>query len=82
MLVAGFFANFGVKPLADHWYMKDEEVAALQSKAEASATGPGGSFGIDRGGLDAKAVVAWLAVGIPLAWGIYVTLNTALVLFK
>ncbi|MGG2474416.1 MFS transporter small subunit, partial [Rhizobium sp. BR5] len=26
-----------------------------------------------RGGLDAKAVLAWAAVGIPLLWGVWVT---------
>ena len=28
-----------------------------------------------------KLVVAWLWVGIPLAWGVWVTLNNALQLF-
>jgi MFS family permease len=82
MLVGGFFANFGVKPLADHWFMKEDEVAALASRTASVGTGPGGTFGIDRGGFDGKAALAWLAVGIPLAWGVYVTLNTALILFK
>jgi MFS family permease len=82
MLVLGFLANYGIKPLADHWYMKEAEVAALLSKAEAGGAGPGGTFGIDRGGFDAKAVLAWLAVGIPIAWGVYITLNTAMVLFR
>jgi hypothetical protein len=29
----------------------------------------------------AKLVLAWLWVGIPLAWGVWVTLNNALKLF-
>ena len=33
-------------------------------------------------GLDIKAVLAWAAVGIPLAWGIWITLEKALVLFR
>jgi MFS family permease len=82
MLVVGFFANFAIKPLAEHWYMKEEEVAALLSKAEVGGSGPGGTFGIDRGGFDIKAFLAWLAVGIPIAWGVYITLNTAMVLFR
>ena len=33
MLVAGFICNLLVKPLSDKWFMKPEEVAALQAKA-------------------------------------------------
>ncbi len=80
MLVLGFFANMGVRPLAAKWFMKDEEVAALQAKSATAAAG-GGSFGIGRGGLDAKATLAWLAIGIPIAWGVWITLKSAWVLF-
>jgi hypothetical protein len=33
-------------------------------------------------GFDLKALLAWAAVGLPLAWGIWITLEQALVLFK
>jgi hypothetical protein len=33
------------------------------------------------GATTAKLVLAWLWVGIPLAWGVWVTLNNALKLF-
>ena len=83
MLAAGFVCNLLVRPVAAKWYMSDEEVAALQAKAKAAAShDPSGSFGIGKGGLDAKAVVAWLIVGIPLAWGVWVTLQKAIVLFR
>ena len=35
-----------------------------------------------KAGFDIKALLAWAAVGIPLAWGIWITLEKALVLFK
>jgi len=41
-----------------------------------------GSFGIGRGGLTFRALLAWLAVGIPLAWGVSVTLEKAVLLFS
>jgi len=82
MLVLGFVCNMFVKPLADHWFMKDEEVAALQAKSAQAAAGPTGSFGIGKGGFDAKAALAWLAVGIPLAWGVWITLDSSFVLFR
>jgi hypothetical protein len=82
MLALGFVANVLVRPLAERWYMRDEDVAALGDKAAATAAGPSGSFGIGRGGLDVKSGLAWLAVGLPLAWGIWITLANALVLFR
>ena len=51
MLVGGFICNLLVKPFADKWFMKPEEVAALQAKT-ASGGATSGSFGIGRGGLD------------------------------
>ena len=41
-----------------------------------------GSFGIGKGGLDVKAALFWLLVGMPLAWGIWNTVEKALVLFR
>jgi len=83
MLVIGFFCNFLVKPLADKWFMKPEEVAALQAKAAgAAAAMPSGSFGIGKGGLDLRAALFWLFVGVPIAWGVYITLKNAAAIFS
>ena len=80
LLVAGFIANLLIRPLDKKWFMSEEEVAALQAKlksrvevAESSAV---------KAGFDLKALLAWAAVGIPLAWGIWITFEKALVLFK
>lgn len=81
MLAIGLIANAFVKPLPEKWFMSDAEVAALQAKTAAASAGPTGSFGIGRGGLDAKAAFAWLAVGIPLLWGVWVTVRSSLALF-
>ena len=80
MLVLGLVCNVLVRPLADHWFMKPEEVAKLQAQGGAVAT-PGGSYGIGKGGLDAKAALFWAFVGIPLAWGVWITLKNALQIF-
>jgi len=78
MLVVGLLCNFLIKPLSDKWFMSSEEVAALQAKsASATASMQYGSFGIGRGGFDAKAAIFWAVVGIPLAWGIWKTLLSA-----
>ena len=82
MLVAGLICNFLVKPLADKWFMKPEEVAALQAKAAGAAAEPSGSFGIGTGGLDARAALFWAFVGIPILWGVYITLKNAAAIFS
>ena len=82
MLVLGFIANQMVKPLADHWFMSDKEVAALQARSSNVSLIPTGSFGIGRGVIDATAVLAWAAVGIPMLWGVWTALASALALFR
>ena len=47
---------------------------------EKAATGTG-SFGIGKGGLDAKAAAFWLLVLIPLGWGVWITIQKAVALF-
>jgi hypothetical protein len=74
-------ADFLTAALTDKWFMPDAEVAALQAKTAAANAGPTGSFGIGRGGLDTKAALAWVAVGIPLLWGVWVTVKSSLALF-
>jgi hypothetical protein len=48
----------------------------------AVAASSGESHGIGRGGLSVGALLAWACVGIPIAWGVYVTLGQALILFR
>jgi MFS family permease len=83
MLVGGFICNFLIRPLDARWFMKPEEVAALQAKAVGAAMAtPSGSFGIGKGGLDAKAALFWAFVGVPLGWGVWITLKNALAIFQ
>ena len=82
MLVLGLICNLLVKPLADRWFMKPDEVARLQAQGAGGAGALTGSFGIGKGGFDAKAALFWAFVGIPLAWGVWVTLKNALAIFQ
>jgi MFS family permease len=82
LLVGGFVCNYLIKPLADKWFMKDEEVAALQAQSQAGAGATRGSMGIGEWRLDATSILAWLVVGLPIAWGVWITLSNALVLFR
>jgi hypothetical protein len=61
--------------------MTDEEVAALQARTEAAET-TAGSMGIGAWRLDTTSGLAWIAVGVPIAWGVWTTLSNALTLFR
>ena len=55
--------------------------AALQAMTQATE-GATGSMGIGEWRLDATSILAWIAVGVPLAWGVWITLTNALALFR
>jgi hypothetical protein len=77
MLIAGLICNYLIKPVNPKWYMSEAEVARLQAANAQNQTMQHGSFGIGKGGLDARAAAFWLFVAIPLAWGVYKTLESA-----
>jgi MFS family permease len=79
MLALGFVCNYLVRPLSQRWYMSDEQVAALQPAAQSASHAEHVSLGPSRPG--AMLMLAWLAVGIPITWGVWLTLQSALVLF-
>jgi MFS family permease len=82
MLIGGLICNYLVKPVNSKWYMSEAEVAKLQAaSAKSEAAVRHGSFGIGKGGLDIKAALFWAFVGIPLAWGVYKTLESAVKIF-
>jgi hypothetical protein len=62
--------------------MTPEEAARIQITAKAGAAGSG-SFGIGLGGgFDVKTAFVWAAVCIPLAWGVWRTLDSAVKIFQ
>jgi MFS family permease len=82
LLAIGVVLNWMIKPVAEKNYMTDAELEAERragheggvrqaARAEAAADTP-----------TPLAIAAWLAVGIPLAWGVWITLGKALVLFR
>jgi MFS family permease len=82
MLVFGLIANEMVRPLAQHWFMTDIEIADLRAKSAAITWDQNRSPSIGGGSFDAKATLAWAAVGIPMLWGIWVTFESTLALFR
>ncbi|MFT4080550.1 MFS transporter small subunit, partial [Rhodomicrobium sp.] len=82
-LVLGLIANLLVRPVAEKWYMsKEQEDAYFAAKRRGAMAEPHGSFGIGRGGFSVPALLAWTAVGIPIAWGTYTTIQQTAALFR
>jgi MFS family permease len=82
MLIGGLICNHLIKPVDSKWHMSADEVARLQAaSAKSAAAVQTGSFGIGKGGLDAKAALFWAFVGVPLAWGVWKTLESAIKIF-
>ena len=59
-----------------------DEAARLQAEhANSEAAIQHGSFGIGTGGLDTKAALFWAFVSVPLLWGVWMTLQSAIKIF-
>ena len=79
MLVIGLICNLAVRPVADKWFMSPTELAEEQRLAHdrAAASDVGRGAGGGSATPTALVVLAWSAVGVPLAWGVYRTLLSA-----
>jgi MFS family permease len=84
MLVIGLIANLLVRPVADKWFMTDAELAEEKRLAHERASAAEVGSGPGAGGTTPTVLVAlaWAAVGIPLAWGVYKTLLSAAKFFN
>jgi MFS family permease len=79
MLVLGLIFNLMVRPVADKWFMTPEELAEEVHLAHEREVANDVGRGPGTGGNTPTIVVvlAWAAVGLPLAWGVYRTLLSA-----
>jgi len=87
LVLVGVLLNTMIRPLADKHFMTDAELAEEKKLAQERdiSTMTGTRVGGSNGGVATSPLVtafAWLAVGIPLMFGIWVTLQKASVLFK
>jgi MFS family permease len=84
MLAIGFIANLLVRPVADKHFMTEAELAVEKKLAHEKASAA--EVGSGSGGADTVSPVfvmlAWAAVGIPLAWGVYRTLGSVVKFFN
>ncbi len=77
-LVVGLICNLAVRPLAAKWFMTPEELAEEKRLAHdrAIANEVGSGSGVAEKTPTFVVVIAWAVVGIPLAWGVYRTLQS------
>ncbi len=76
MLAVGLIANLMIKPVADKYFMTEAELAEEKRLAHerAAAAEVGAGSGSAAATSSVTVILAWAAVGIPLAWGVYKTL--------
>ncbi|MYM22367.1 MFS transporter [Duganella sp. FT135W] len=84
LLVVGLICNLLVRPVADKHFMTDAELAAEKKLAHERDAAASNGAAVASNGVTSPVMVAfgWLAVGIPLAIGIAITVQKAAVLFK
>jgi MFS family permease len=81
LLLIGLICNSLIKPVAEKYYMTDEELAAERRLAHETLSDPRAETAA-RGGFGVVGALAWLAVGIPFLIGLWIALQKGVVLFK
>ncbi|WP_263261712.1 OFA family MFS transporter [Pseudomonas sp. RIT-PI-S] len=82
LLVLGFICNALIRPVASKYFMTPEQLAAERAISHDKSSN--GSTVLEwRAASDTLpwVIAAWLAVGIPLAWGVMITIQKVAVLF-
>ncbi len=74
ILALGFVCNLLVRPVEPKWLMRKDGAAGGTSSSAVMRTS---AQGIGRGGLGGAALIPWLIVAIPVAWGLYKALLSA-----
>jgi MFS family permease len=86
LLAAGLVCNWLVSPVDPKHYMTAEQLAATAPKLAGGDGAPAGAAQAaaarERDAAGWLIALAWLAVWIPLGWGVWVTLQKAVLLFK
>jgi MFS family permease len=77
LLALGFVCNLLIRPVAEKNFMTPEQLARLDA---AAAAGPSTTAVVSGSGEPSPSwlvAATWLAVGIPLVWGVWMTLQKA-----
>jgi MFS family permease len=81
LLAIGLLCNLAIRPVKPRHYLAPEQPAGTAAVTPATAVPAASTLPVSegQGGLIAAA---WLAVWIPIGWGVWVTLQKAVLLFK
>jgi MFS family permease len=84
LLAVGFVCNWRIHAVAERLYMKTDDSAPAQLRAVRAEDHVGDTISVDEASRRNAWLVpaAWLAVWIPIGWGVWVTLQKAVVLFR
>jgi len=84
LLVVGFVANWLVKPVAGQYFMTDEELAAERKISHEKSLQNGNAQQASSAQVQSGLLVklAWLAVLVPISYGVWMTIQKAWVLFS
>ncbi len=82
MLLGGLICNAFIRPVRPHHHMTADELAAERVKVNEQAAAPLSAATQAAASSKALLVAAWTAIGIPLAWGVWITVSKSLALFR
>ena len=82
MLLGGLICNAFIRPVRPHHHMTADELAAERIKGNEQAAAPPPAATQAEASSKALLVAAWTAIGIPLAWGVWITVSKSLALFR
>ena len=84
LLAVGFICNALIKPVDPKHYMTDAELEAERrlSREASVRAAPSAAAADSKPGSPLQTFALWAFVGIPLAWGVWVTLQKAVLLFR
>jgi MFS family permease len=79
LLLVGLFCNLLIRPVAEQHYMTDEALVRERALQQERAAFDGQNAA--RGAFGAATALAWAAVGLPFAIGLFIALQKAAALF-
>ena len=82
VLAVGFICNWLIRPVDASKHMTAEQLEATAAKKPATDSASSGPQAATREAPSGLIIAAWLVVWIPLGWGVWMTLQKAVLLFK
>jgi len=80
LLLLGFLCNLAIRPVNPKYHMSEAQLRETEPPKAVIALAGGTPVAV-AGGQGALVAISWVAVGVPLLWGVWMTLQKALVLF-